>query len=184
VLGNDLWDGVLTTLRATQTMRISSSHVNLVRLDWSGIYRERTPFQLLLGSAEGGLRGFDRSPLAGGQRLVAHMEERFLVGKPYNLADAGIAFFGEVGKMWAGSVPFGATTPIKGSVGFSILGAAPPRSGRMWRADIGIPIGSGAPSRLAVTITNFDRSAFVFRESSEITENRERTIPTSFFAWP
>ncbi|MES2179689.1 MAG: hypothetical protein V4550_17655 [Gemmatimonadota bacterium] len=183
-MGADNWDGILNTARLTYYLQSSTEHLHQVRVEWSGTYRQHTPFQLLFGIPEGGVRGFEKSDLAGGQRLVGHFEERFVLGQVLNQADAGIAFFSDIGRQWAGDVPFGTTTPIKGSVGLGILAAIPPRSGRMWRADIAFPLGSGANSRWTVILTNVDRASFVFREPRDVADIRDPTVPTSIFAWP
>ena len=153
-------------------------------MEWSGGYRQRTPFQLLIGVPEGGVRGYEESRLAGGQRLVARVEERFRLGKAFDLADAGVAFFADAGRMWAGDVPFGVNTRVKSSVGFSLLGAAPIRSARMWRVDFALPISRGANSRFTVKVSNVDRTQFVFREARDVAVGRGRTVPSSIFAWP
>ncbi|HEX9485237.1 MAG TPA: hypothetical protein VF929_11680 [Gemmatimonadaceae bacterium] len=184
VTTSDNWDGILTSARLSHVLQFSASHQNQFRLEWSGTYRQRTPIQLLFGIIDGGVRGFEDSPLAGGQRLVGHVDERFLMGRPFNLADVGIAAFADAGRQWAGDVPFGVTTSIKGSLGFGLLAALPPRSGRLWRADVALPLGSGANSRWTVSITNADRVGFVYREPGDVADAREPTVPRSVFAWP
>ncbi len=184
LLGNNEWDGVLMSSRLTHTLQFSATHENLIRVDFSGTYRQRTPYQLLFGIQEGGVRGFENSALSGAQRLVVRGEERFVLGRPFNLADAGIAFFADAGRQWAGDVPFGSTTPIKGAIGIGVLAAVPPHSGRMWRADIALPLGSGAGGRWTVTFSNFDRSNFQYREPNDVSGAREPTVPRSIFQWP
>lgn len=184
VIESENWDGILTSARLSHIMQFSASHQNQLRLEWSGTYRQRTPFQLLFGQRDGGVRGFEDSPLAGGQRLIGRFDERFLIGQPFNLADAAIAVFADAGRQWAGDVPFGVTTSIKGSIGVGLLAALPPRSGRLWRADLALPLGSGASSRWTVTITNADRASFVFREPGDVADAREPTVPRSVFTWP
>ncbi|MEO5815503.1 MAG: hypothetical protein ABIT20_09515 [Gemmatimonadaceae bacterium] len=182
--GISQWDGVLTTGRVTHYLKFSPWHLNQATVEWSGGYRQRTPFQLLIGVPEGGVRGFEESRLAGGQRIVARLEERFRLGRVSDLADAGIAFFADAGRMWAGDVPFGVNTGVKSSVGFSILGAAPIHSARMWRVDFAVPLSSEANSRWTVKVSNLDRSQFVFREPRDVFVGRELTVPSSIFAWP
>jgi len=182
--GTSLWDGVLTTGRVTHYLKFSPWHLNTATLEWSGGYRQRTPFQLLIGVPEGGVRGYEESRLAGGQRLVARLDERFRLGTVNGLADAGIAFFMDAGRMWQGDVPFGTDTPFKTSIGFSILGAAPIHSARMWRVDFALPLSSGANSRWTVKVSNIDRTQFVFREARDVFVGRELTVPSSIFAWP
>ncbi|MEO8333769.1 MAG: BamA/TamA family outer membrane protein [bacterium] len=182
--GGSNWDGVLTTGRVTHYLKFSPWHLNQATLEWAGGYHQRTPFQLLIGVPDGGVRGFEESRLAGGQRIVARLEERFRLGHVGDLADAGVAFFADAGRMWAGDVAFGSNTSVKASVGFSILGAAPIHSARMWRVDFALPISSEANSRFTVKVSNLDRTQFVFREPRDVFVGRELTVPSSIFAWP
>lgn len=178
------WDGVLTTGRLTHHLRVSERQRNQTTLEWSGGFRQRTPFQLLLGIPEGGIRGYEESPYAGGQRLVARTEERFVRGNVLGSADVGVAGFADVGKLWAGDVPFGVTTPVKGSIGMSLLAAMPSRSARVWRADLAFPLTRDANARWTLRFTNGDRTAFVFRNPNDVADGRELTVPASIFAWP
>ena len=182
--GASEWDGVLTTGRMTHYLKFSPWHLNTAILEWSGGFRQRTPFQLLFGVPDGGVRGFENSGLGGGRRIVGRIEERFNLGKAFDAADAGVAFFTDVGRQWAGDVPFGISTGYKSSIGLSFMAAVPPRSARMWRADIAFPISSGANSRFTIRLTNVDRTQFVFREARDVDEGRELTVPSSIFAWP
>ncbi len=183
-MGATEWDGVLTTGRITHYLKFSPRHLNEAIVEWSGGYRQRTPFQLVLGIPDGGVRGYEQSYFAGGQRVVTRLEERFVLGTVFGLADTGMGFFADAGRQWAGDVPFGVTTPVKTSVGFSVLAAVPPRSARMWRADIAFPLNSGANARWTVKVTNVDRTKFVFREPRDVAFGRELTVPSSIFAWP
>jgi hypothetical protein len=178
------WDGVLTTGRITHYLKFSRRHLNQTVVEWSAGYRQRTPFQLVLGVPEGGVRGYEESSLAGGQRVVARFEERYVLGKVFGVADGGVALFADAGRQWAGDVPFGVNTPVKTSIGFSILATVPPRSARLWRADIAFPLSSGANARWTIKFTNADRTQFVFREPRDVEFGRELTVPSSIFAWP
>ena len=183
-LGGAQWDGVLTTGRVTHYLKFSPWHLNQAIVEWSAGYRQRTPFQLVFGIPDGGVRGYEESSLAGGQRIVARFEERFVLGKVFGVADGGVALFADGGRQWAGDVPFGVNTGVKSSVGFSILATLPPRSARLWRADIAFPLSSGANARWTVQLTNADRTQFVFREARDVEVGRELTVPSSIFAWP
>ena len=182
--GSAAWDGVIATGRLTHYLRISPRQRNQTVLEFSGAYHQRTPFQLHLGVPEGGVRGYEESHFAGGRRLVARTEQRFTLGNPFGLADAGVAVFGDAGRQWAGDVPFGVTTPVKASIGVSLLAAVPRRSTRVWRADLAIPLSAGANASWTVSFTNADRTPFVFRSARDIAEVREITVPSSIFAWP
>lgn len=183
-IGSSQWDGVLSTGRLTHYVKFSPNHLNQVNVEWSGGYRQRIPFQLLFGLPDGGVRGFEKSGLGGGQRVVARMEQRYVLGRVFDVADAGVALFSDLGRQWAGDVPLGLSTGYKSSVGISLLAALPPRSSRMWRADFAVPASGGANSRWTLRLTNVDRTQFVFREPRDVDEGRELTVPSSIFAWP
>lgn len=183
-LGSSTWDDVLTTGRLVHYLKLTPAHLNQVSVEWTGGYRERVPFQLLLGVPLGGVRGYEESTFAGGQRLVARVEERYAFADVKHLADLGVAAFADAGRQWAGDVPFGVTTGIKGSFGFSVLAAVPSRSSRLWRADFAFPVTSGAGARWTIGFTNVDRTTFEYRNPRDVADRRALTVPTSLFAWP
>jgi hypothetical protein len=183
-LGRSAWDDVLTTGRATQYFQRTPSHLHQTVLEWSGGYRQRVPFQLLLGIPNGGVRGYEEASFAGARRLVVRSEERWSFANVDQLADAGVALFADVGRQWAGDAPYGVTTPVKASVGFSLLAAVPPRSARTWRADVAFPVTGGTDARWTLRFTNGDRTTFEFRNPSDVADRRAPTVPTSLFAWP
>jgi hypothetical protein len=183
-MGGAAWDGILTTGRLTHQRRVNASHLEQAVLEWAGGFQQRTPFQLLLGVSESGVRGYERSTFAGGQRLVARVEHRYTYGPVKKIADAGLAVFADAGRQWAGDVPFGVTTPIKSSLGVSLLASVPQHSARLWRADLAVPLNRGAGSSWTLRFTNADRTAFVFRDARDVAAGRELTVPSSIFAWP
>ena len=178
------WDGVLTTARLTHYLRVAPAQMNVVSVEFSNGYRQRTPFQLYLGVPDGGVRGYEQSSFAGGQRLVVRAEHRYVMGRVLDVGDAGLAVFADAGRQWAGDVPFGVTTPVKSSIGLSVMAAVPSRSARLWRLDLAVPLGSGANRGYTLKFTNADRTQFVFREPRDVSAGRELTVPSSIFAWP
>ena len=143
------------------------------------------PFQLSIEDETGGVRGFDYSEIPGGERVVAHAEHRWLLGNVRGSADLGLALFGDAGKVWRGDVPFGVTSPIRSSLGVSLLVAVPPHSQRLWRAEIAFPLqpgvyGSGPEYRLFWTrpIPGF------WQVPDDLVRTRSRTVPRSLFNWP
>ncbi|HKH90993.1 MAG TPA: hypothetical protein VKA54_04270 [Gemmatimonadaceae bacterium] len=182
--GEAAWDGVLSTGRLTHQFKMNMANLDQLVIEYAGGFQQRTPFQLLLGVPEGGVRGYERSTFAGGQRLVARMEHRYAYGAVRNLGDLAVAAFVDAGRQWAGDVPFGVNTPMKGSLGVSLLASVPPRSARVWRADVAFPVSRGARSSVTLRFTNADRTAFVFRDPRDVMTGREVTLPSSIFAWP
>ncbi len=182
--GEDHWDGVLATGRLTQHVKLGPNDLNQVNVEWSRAERMRTPFQLLLGVPDGGIRGWEESPLVGGERLVLRFEQRHNFGQVYRAAEAGVALFTDIGQQWARDVPFGTTTDLRASLGISLLANLPAHSPRTWRADLAVPVGSGAGARWTIKFSNTDRTQFVFNEPRDVREGRELSVPASLFAWP
>jgi hypothetical protein len=183
---NDLsmWDGILTSGRAAEYVKLGEANTLLLSLEWSGGWRQRVPFRLTLGQTDGGLRGFRSSTALGGQRAIVRLEDRAFFARPFGLGDLGGAAFVDLGRVWAGDVPFGITTPMHTSVGVSLLGAVPIRSARLWRLDVAMPLNGDNGHRLEFRITNADFTTFFWREPADIQATRERTLPSSIFSWP
>jgi hypothetical protein len=144
----------------------------------------RVPFALTLGDDRGGVRGYTNDMRPGGQRLVARFEDRYFLGSPYGLGDLGTAFFADAGRLWAANVPFGQSTPMRVSVGVSLLATAPSRSARLWRLDVALPMNPGRPRRLEFRIESSNRTSFFWREPDDLMLGREKTVPSSIFNWP
>lgn len=178
------WDGVVTSGRATQYVKVSDSQTAIASVEWSSGWRLRIPFALTLGEQRGGVRGYADEATPGGQRGIVRLEDRLVVGQPFGLGDAGIGFFADAGRLWAGDVPFGASTPVRASVGFSVLASVPPRSARLWRVDIAVPINPAGPRRLELRVTSNDQTTFFWREPDDVQIAREKTLPSSIFKWP
>ncbi|MEX2109662.1 MAG: hypothetical protein WD802_03565 [Gemmatimonadaceae bacterium] len=178
-----VWDGILAHGRAALYMKPVASHTVVTDLMWSSGWRQRIPFQLTFADRDGGIRGFRTSEVGGARRLVWRLEDRYLMGRYKQVASYGLAGFVETGKLWAGDSPFGIDTPLHASVGISILGAAPPQSRRMWRADFAVPVkGSGRGWEVRVSSTDLTRTFRV--EPRDIFNSRERSVPSNVFNWP
>jgi hypothetical protein len=178
------WDGLVTSGRAAHYLKLSETQTAITSLEWSGGWRVRIPFALTLGEARGGVRGYSSETLPGGQRGIVRVEDRFVLGKPLGLGDAGVALFADAGRLWAGDVPFGTSTPIRASFGFSVLANVPQHSARLWRLDVALPVNPGGPRRLEFRIVSNDRTSFFWREPDDVLLAREKTVPSSIFNWP
>jgi len=178
------WDGILAHGRGAIYMKPFNRQTVLTDLKWSGGWRQRIPFQLTFADREGGMRGFRFADVGGARRMVAHVEDRYLIGRYNEFATIAVAGFAETGKLWAGDSPFGVNTPIYSSIGASVLAASPPQSHRTFRADLAFPVrgprGHGWEARLVVT--DFTRTFRI--EPRDIFNNRERSVPSSVFNWP
>ncbi len=179
------WDGILAAANAIEYFKFVPSQTTTLSLEFSGGWNVRVPFNLTLGDPLGGLRGFAGSNIPGGQRLVARLDNRLFVARPFNLADVGVAAFYDTGRLWAGDVPYGVSTPLYSSVGVSLLGAAPIRSARLWRLDLAYAVRpEPGGHRWELRVSSRDRTTFFLAEPNDIGNTRERTVPSSVFRWP
>ena len=179
-----VWDGILAHGRGALYMKPADRHTIVTDLTWSGGWRQRIPFQLTFADREGGLRGFRKSDVGGARRLVARAEDRILVRRYKDAVSFGMAGFVEAGKLWAGDSPFGVDTPLSATLGFSVLGAAPPQSRRMWRLDFAFPVKGESRGRLEVRVTSLDLTRTFRVEPRDIYNSRERSVPSNVFNWP
>ncbi|MEP6904482.1 MAG: hypothetical protein ABI875_00285 [Gemmatimonadales bacterium] len=178
------WDGLLASGRAAVYLKPATRNTILADVEWTAGWRERIPFQLAFGDRDGGPLGYRSSYLAGARRLVTRVEDRIYLGRLKQFASIGVAPFVNTGELWAGDAPFGSTTGVKLSTGISLLASVPPKSQRLWRLDVAIPIHPeyGAKWQLRLTSQNFTR--MFWKEPNDIARNRERAVPTSIFNWP
>jgi hypothetical protein len=182
--GGHEWDGILSGARAAWYYRPQSRHTVMASLAGASGGRQRTPFQLALGDPRGGVRGFLHADVGGGRRIVGRLEERWRMGSFRGTADYGLAFFSDVGRIWQGDAPLAVNTQTVESVGIGLLAAIPPRSQRMWRVEMALPVRSLYGSRMELRFSNDDRTREFWREPNDLRRNRERSVPTSVFSWP
>ncbi|GAC1647765.1 MAG: hypothetical protein NVS4B3_02340 [Gemmatimonadaceae bacterium] len=180
------WDDVIASGRVAAYLRPTRRNSAILAAEFGGGWQQRGPFQLGLGDERGGVRGFSASRAAGGQRGVVRIEDRVYLGRLRALADVGVGAFVDGGKVWAGDVAFGATTPASIGAGISLLAAVPPRSRKLWRLDIALPLAGGDPDARGVTIrvSSTDATRVFWREPDDVATGRERAAPTSIFNWP
>lgn len=178
------WENLLVSGRFGFYLRPHPRHTVAGSLEYGAGRRQWTPFQLALGDARGGVRGYEDAELGGGARLVARLEERWRVGNVRGTGDLGLALFAETGRLWAGDVPYGVTTGYLPSVGLAVLAAVPPRSRRIWRLDIAFPLERTAGARWGMRITNEDRTRAFWTEPRDLRRNRERSGLVTAFEVP
>jgi hypothetical protein len=181
----DDWDGLLAVARAVEYLKPSLANTITASVEFSGGWSQRLPWKLTLNDREGGVRGYGSSEIPGGQRLVARLESRQFIGRPFALLDMGFGVFADAGRLWAGDVPYGVNTPIRSSVGVSLLGAAPPSSARLWRIDLAYALApESGGGRFELRFGSQDKTTFFLAEPIDIEATRERTVPSSVFRWP
>ncbi len=179
------WDGVLADAIAIQYFKPRPSNTTTLSLGFSGGWQERIPYNFTFSDPIGGLRGFSGSATPGGRRFVARLDSRSFLGRPKGLFDFGVGAFADAGRLWAGDIPYGVNTPLRASVGASLLGAAPPGSPRTWRLDFAYVLNPEVGGhRFEVRVSSSDLTTFFLPEPFDVQATREQTVPSSVFRWP
>jgi hypothetical protein len=180
----DAWDSILGSARMAWYFHAAPGQTLITSVEWAGGWRTRTPFQLLLGHREGGVRGYGRSDVVGARRAVSRLESRWALGRYKESGEYGLALFTDAGRTWAGDVPFGVDSPLKVGVGLGILAALPPGSQRLWRLDVAYPVSADPHAKLELRLTSSNRARFGWREPADVERSRGRTVPLGLFEWP
>jgi hypothetical protein len=178
------WESLLLGGRFGFYLRPHPRHTIAGSVEYGAGRRQWQPFQLTLGDPRGGVRGYGDAEVGGAARLVARLEERWRVGNIRGTADAGFALFAETGRLWAGDAPYGQSTGYKPAVGIALLSAIPPRSRRIWRIDLAVPLDRDAGARWGFRITNEDRTRGFWIEPNDLRRNRERSGLVTAFVVP
>jgi hypothetical protein len=178
------WSDIVGSGRLAWYYKPSDRGVWISSFELSGGWRERTPFQLTLGDRLGGLRGYSGARIAGGRRVVMRVEKRWVLGGLTRFDNVGVAAFGDAGKMWAGTVPYGVDSDLKASVGFSLLAAVPKQSRRLLRVDFAMPVvrtpRTGFQVRAGITAPMLG----LWREPRDVARARSLALSSNVFTWP
>ncbi len=178
------WDGVITSGRLAWYYKPWRNQLTVTSVDWGGGWSVRVPYQLSFADRDGGLLGYRASRDGGAHRAVLRVEQRWLPTPRTTVGDLGLAFFADVGKLWSGDVPFPTTSRVRGTVGVGILAAVPRRSRRLFRMDLGLPVGGDPHAKFEVRFSANDHTRVFWREPLDVNYARERAVPASLFTWP
>ncbi|HEX5580016.1 MAG TPA: hypothetical protein VFX39_00470, partial [Gemmatimonadaceae bacterium] len=178
------WNGLVGSGRLAWYRRHGARQVLLVSDEFSGGTRARLPLQLTLGAREGGLRGHRGSLLAGAWRNVVRMENRWIRNQPVRNVDLGVGAFAEAASLWAGSAPYGRTTPFRGSAGVSVLAAYPAGSKRLLRLDVAVPTARDGNRGWELRVSASNLAGRFWQEPADVARARTGPVPSTLFAWP
>jgi hypothetical protein len=178
------WDGIVVSGRGAWYVVPDAAWRTVLSVEYAGAWRPRVPLQLALGAPDGGVRGFNGATAAGDQRVVWRLEQRRVLGTPFRLGDVGVAAFVDAGRTWAGDAPYGVNSGRQVAVGMGLLGAFPPRSRRLWRVDVALPVTKTPGAGLQVLLSNRDLTRMFWREPRELQRTREQGVPATIFSWP
>lgn len=183
-LATGRWAGVVVSSRLSWHRLASARRTRVVSLSVASLHGLDFPAQLDLRDPDGGLIAFPSANDAGGQRAVARLEERVLLPGISRRLDAGLALFIDGGRVWAGDAPYGVDSPVRSSAGIAILAAIPAGGKRMYRLDIGLPVGpvDGGPG-LAFRFSVADRTGVGWAEPMDVTRARSGSGRMSLMRW-
>ena len=141
------------------------------------------PCAALAGRSDGDFR----SGASGGVRVrveaVARAEQRWLFGGDSSLLAVGATAFGDVGKVWAGDVPFGVTSDVRASAGISLLASVPRESRRLLRVDLAIPLVDDSHAKYEIRVSTSRTPREFWREPGDIARLRAVLPPVGVFGW-
>lgn len=179
------WTGLVTTARLAYYVKPGQYHTLIVTGDFAGAWRSLFPYELTLGNSRSGVRGFRGSQEAGAQRAVARIEDRWAIRRFGTWSAIGAAVFADAGKVWAGDVPYGVNSPIRSSVGVSLLAAVPAQSQTTWRVDIAAPLdrGPGVHRSIEVRFVSENRARRSLTQADDLSRARAGTAASNIFGW-
>ena len=179
------WAGLVTTARLIYYTKPGEHHTVIVTGDFAGAWRALLPYELTVGASRAGVRGFRGSQEGGAQRAVARIEDRWAIRRFGSWSAIGAAVFADAGKVWAGDVPYGVSSPVRSSVGVSLLAAVPAQSQTTWRVDIAAPLdrGAGAHRSIEIRFVSENRARNSLRQADDLSRARAGTAATNIFSW-
>jgi len=178
------WLASVGSLRLARYRLLDDTRTRQFTVSASGVQGVGLPMQLSMGDAEGGLIGYANSTLAGGRRVTARLEQRRLVSRESFWADLAVGTFLDAGRIWAGDVPFGETSPLMASTGISVQAAYPSGGKRLYRVDFGVPLRRGpGDASFVVRFSATDRTLNRTPEPRDVIRARLEAGPASLLRW-
>jgi hypothetical protein len=159
-------------------------HTFFGRATGAGGWSLLQPFQLTLGGPQG-VRGHRDHEFPGAQRLVFSAEDRVYLGWPFpDLFDLGATIFADIGRIWAGDVPFGADSGWRGTIGAGLRFGFPEGSRGVIRVDAAWPVTAGfGPRDVVFRISFGDLIGFTQGlEDLQLARSRRMTVGPDQFS--
>ncbi len=181
---DDVWEGIVGSALFSWFKLTSPTRTRILSLSGAAVQNLAFPAQLTFRDHEGGLLAFPDGGEGGAARAVLRLEERLLL--PWLSRRAGLAtgWVVDAGRIWKGDAPFGATTPLRGSLGISLLGSYPVTSKRLYRVDFAVPINPGpGDAKFVIRFLSGDRTGTFWAEPPDVTRARASTGPNSLIRW-
>jgi hypothetical protein len=176
------WDGVVGYGKFKWYIKPSDAVTHIAALEISGVQHLAFPLQLSFWDHEGGLLGFPNALTVGGQRAIMRFEERRVVQMITKRADWAIALFANAGKIWAGDVPFGRNSDVRGAVGVSLLSAFPAGGKRLYRVDFAVPVNPDG-AKFEVRFSSSDETRSIWRQPNDMAIAHSAAVLQNMGSW-
>src|SRR5579883_694488 len=183
-IGSGAWDDIFLSGRAAVYWKPAPVHTVILSEEYALGVDSRIPFALSFADPRGGVPGFQKSTVTGGERSVTRLEERWLLEPVKKIGELGVAGFANLGLIWAQGVPYGVNSPAAVSVGVSVLAALPVHSKRLWRVDFAFPVTHDPNARFQVRLTSTNGLERFYVDPRDIALARTQAIPTAIFEYP
>lgn len=180
----DVWEGIVGSALFSWFRLTSPTRTRIVSVSGAVAQNLAFPAQLSFRDHEGGLLAFPEGGEGGAARAVLRIEERRLL--PWLSRRAGLAtgWVVDAGRIWKGDAPFGVTSPLRGSVGVSLIGSYPVTSKRIYRVDFAVPVNPGpGDARFVIRFLSGDRTGTFWAEPADVTRARASVGPNSLIRW-
>lgn len=178
------WRDVLAGGRLAWYARPTRRRTRVASFEYAGVWRSAVPIQLTLGADRVGVRGYEGSATAGARRAVLRLEERIIFPGIARYLGFGGAGFVDVGKMWAGDVPFGDTVNPRVGAGLGLIFAVPRTSRRNLRIDVAAPLVSDDGAHWGVNVTITGGRPRFWRQPGDLARARSAAQTPVVFGWP
>ncbi|MGH7655864.1 MAG: hypothetical protein ACREN6_14495 [Gemmatimonadaceae bacterium] len=113
---------------------------------------------------------------------MLRLEERRVVPLFTRKADWAIALFADAGKIWAGDVPFGQTSPVRAAAGISLLSAYPAGGKRTYRVDLAIPINPDG-AKFEIRFSSSDETRSIWRQPNDLAVAHSAAVLQNLGSW-
>jgi hypothetical protein len=176
------WDGVVGFGKFVWYLKPSEVQTHIATLELSGVQHLVFPVQLGFWDHVGGLPGFPNSTEVGGERAILRFEERRVVKFVTRRADWAVAGFADAGKVWAGDVPFGVTSPVRASVGISLLAAYPAGGKRTYRVDFAVPVNADG-AKFEIRFNSADETRSIWWQPNDLAQAHSTAVLQNLGSW-
>ena len=176
------WDGVVGYGKFRRYIKPTDEVTHIATVELSGVQHLAFPLQLSFWDHEGGLPGFPNALSVGGQRAIVRFEERRVVQMITKRVDWAVAAFADAGKIWAGDVPFGVNSPMRASVGVSLLAAVPPGGKRLYRVDFAVPVNPDG-AKFELRFSSSDETRSIWRQPNDLAVAHSAAVLQNLGSW-